>query len=281
MGTGEPLKAQQRDQWSAAASAWERNDAWLEEHLGVLSRKLCDDAKISAGQQVLDLACGAGEPSSIAAARVGPTGRVVATDLSPDMVAATRRKHQRLGFDHVEVREMDAENIAFPDGTFDVVTCRFGLMFCPDPARAAAEILRVLKPGGKLSAAVWDEPARNPFFTAVGQVIAKYVPAPPPDPKAPGVFRLAPPGELAGILKGAGFKDVRVEPMPLTFSYRSPEAYWELQSQLAAPLRAAVATLPPDKLAELREAVLGVARANVVDGLVRFKGTPLVALATR
>ena len=196
MATAEELTKQQRAQWSAAAAGWERRDGWFEQQSQDLSGWLCDAAGIGPGMRTLDVACGAGEPAATAARRVAPGGRVTAIDLSPDMVAVTRRKVVRLGLDHVEAQEMDVQALSFADDTFDAATCRFGLMFCPDPVRGAAEIRRVLKPGARFATAVWDVPARNPFFTSIAGVLAEFVPMPPPDPSAPGVFRLAPPGEL-------------------------------------------------------------------------------------
>ncbi len=157
---------------------------------------ICDAAGMRPGHVVLDVACGAGQPSTTAAQRVRPDGRVIATDLSPQMADVTRRKAQRLGLDNLDVREMDAQALAFNDASFDTATCRFGLMFCPDPVRAASEVRRVLRPGARFALAVWDVPEKNPFLTSLAAVVSQFVPMPPPDPTAPGVFRLAPPGEL-------------------------------------------------------------------------------------
>ena len=186
-----------------------------------------------------------GQPAATAAQRVTPGGRVTAIDLSPDMVAITRRKTQRLGLGNLEAQEMDVQALTFKDDTFDAATCRFGLMFCPDPVRGASEIRRVLKPKARFATAVWDVPAKNPFFTSIAGVLAEFVPMPPPDPTAPSVFRLAPPGELERVLRAAGFSDVRVEARPLVLSYPSLEKYWEIQTDLAAPLKAARPTRSP------------------------------------
>ena len=274
-------RAQQKEMWSASSPAWEHCDAWLERNLTPIAAWLVEAAAIAPGQRVLDLASGTGHPATTVAERVGPTGHVVATDLSPQMVAATRRTIERRGLTNMQVMEMDAEQLAFPDGGFDAVTCRFGLMFCPTPARAAAEIHRVLRPGGRVALCVWDEPARNPFFTAIAKLAGQFVPMPPPDPTAPGVFRLAPPGALAEVLTGAGLKDVRVESVPITFAYASPDEYWDVQSQLAAPIKTAISTLPPETVAELKAAVLALARENMVGSEVRFAATPLCATAAR
>ncbi|MBS1123865.1 MAG: Methyltransferase [Deltaproteobacteria bacterium] len=279
--TADQQKRQQRDQWSAAATAWERNEVWLVEQMAPVTRWMCDAAKVGPGSKVLDLACGIGEPAMTIAARVTPGGHVTATDLSSKMVAAAQRRAGRLGLD-LEIRTMDAERIEFPNASFDAVTCRFGLMFCPDPVAATMEIHRVLKPGGRFAVAVWDLPEKNPIVTAIGSVVGKLVPEmQAADPRAPGPFRLAPPGELATVLRGAGFTDVQVESMPVTVRFESPEAYWDVQSQIVAPLKAALATLPPEQVAKLREAVLEVAKAHLVEGEVQFVATPLVATGSR
>jgi len=119
MATLEQQKAQQREQWSSAAPGWAKYGGWLERQLGVLSQRLLDAASVKAGARLLDLACGSGEPA-LSAARRG--ARVLATDLSPQMVEATRRRAAREGVE-LEVRVMDLEEIELPDASFDVVTC--------------------------------------------------------------------------------------------------------------------------------------------------------------
>jgi enediyne biosynthesis protein CalE5 len=281
MPTADELTAQQRNQWSAAASGWERWGDWFEQNSGDLASWLCDAAGIRPGHRVLDLACGAGALVPLESARVGQEGRVTATDLSPDMVAVTKRKRHRLGLNNVDVQEMDAQALTFADATFDAATCRFGLMFCPDPVRAASEIRRVLRPGGRFALAVWDVPAKNPFFTSLAGALAQFVPPPPPDPTAPGIFRLAPPGELDRVLSAAGFSAISVEPRPIVMSYASLEEYWQIQTDIAAPLRAAIASLDPGRVAELKARVFDEAATHLDGGSVRFAAVPLCASATR
>jgi enediyne biosynthesis protein CalE5 len=279
--TADEITKQQKAQWSAAAAGWERSADWFDRNSGDLAGWLCDAAGLKAGDMVLDLACGAGQPSATAAGRVRPNGRVTATDLSPEMVAVTARKAQRLGLDNLEALEMDMQALTFPDASFDAATCRFGLMFCPDPVKAASEIRRVLKPGARFATAVWDVPARNPFFTAISSVLGEFVPMPPPDPTAPGVFRLAPPGELERVLKAGGFSNVAVEARPILMTYASLDEYWRIQTDLAAPLRSALAALSADKVAELK-AKLFEALAPHRDGeTVKLAAVPLCASAVR
>ena len=281
MPTADELTNQQKAQWSAAAAGWERWGDWFDRNSGNLAGWLCDAAGLKPGHRALDVACGAGQPSATAAERVRPGGRVIATDLSPDMVAVTRRTAQRLGLDNLEVQEMDAQALTFPDESFDAATCRFGLMFCPDPVKAVSEIRRVLKPGARFATAVWDVPARNPFFTAITSVLAEFVPVPPPDPTAPGVFRLAPPGELERVLKAGGFSNVAVEARPITLTYGSLDEYWAIQTALAAPLRTALASLSAEKIAELKAKVFEALTPHLEGETVRLAAVPLCASAAK
>jgi SAM-dependent methyltransferase len=280
MPTPEEIVTQQRAQWSAAALGWERWGDWFDRNSGNLAGWLCDAAGMKPGQSVLDLACGSGQPSSTAAERVRPGGRVVATDLSPDMVAVTKRKAQKLGLDNLEAREMDMQALAFADASFDAATCRFGLMFCPDPVKTVSEIRRVLKPGSRFATAVWDVPAKNPFFTSITGVLGEFVPLPPPDPSAPGVFRLAPPGELERVLKAGGFSSVTVEARPITLVYESLEEYWQIMTDIAAPLRAALASLRADQIEQLKAKLFEGLKPYLDGKAVKLAAVPLCASAT-
>lgn len=281
MPTANEITQQQRAQWSAAALGWERWGDWFDRNSGNLAGWLCDAAGMKPGDTVLDLACGSGQPSATAAQRVRPGGRVVATDLSPGMVAVTARKAHTLGLDNLEAREMDMQALAFPDATFDAATCRFGMMFCPDPVKAASEIRRVLKPGARFATAVWDLPAKNPFFTATTGVLGEFVPLPPPDPAAPGVFRLAPPGELQRVLEAGGFSGIAVESRPMTLTYASREEYWQIQTDLAAPLRAAIASLSAEKVEQLKARVFETLARYADGSTFTLAAVPLCASAVR
>jgi ubiquinone/menaquinone biosynthesis C-methylase UbiE len=281
MPTSDEVLLQQKAQWSAAASGWERWDDWLQDTMRDLTDWLCRAAKLGAGQQVLDVACGSGHPAATAAALVQPGGRVTAVDLSPDMVAITQRKARRLGLDNLDAREMNAQALAFPDGSFDGATSRFGLMLCPDPVRAMSEVRRVLRPGGRFALAVWDIPAKNPFFTSMAAIVSQFVPMPPPDPTSPGVFRLAPPGELERVLRAAGFSDVVVESRPMKMWYESREAYWQIQTDLAAPLKGALTALAPAEVARLKSTLFDALGPFIEGQGVRIGATALCAAAAK
>jgi enediyne biosynthesis protein CalE5 len=176
---------------------------------------------------------------------------------------------------------MNAQALTFPDHAFDAVTSRFGIMFCPDPVRALPEMRRVLRPGGRVALAVWDVPTKNPFFTLMGAVVSQFVPMPPPDPMAPGLFRLAPPGALETVLRAAGFSSIFVESRAMTLAYESPEAYWQVQADLAAPLKAALATLGPAEVERLKSALFEALGPFIEGDAVRMGAAALCASAVK
>jgi SAM-dependent methyltransferase len=281
MPTAEEWNERQRTQWTSAAAAWERRTDWFDANARDLTAWLCEAAQLAPGRSVLDVACGTGQPSFAAAEAVFPGGWVVATDIAPGMIEVASRKGRALGLQGIEFRVMDAQSLDFPSATFDAATSRFGLMFCPHPAKAMAELHRVLKPGGRLAISAWDVPAKNPFFTSIVKPIEPYMPPSPPDPDAPGVFRLAPPGLVERMLRAAGFEEVAVFSRSMTFEYASSDAYWEIQTDIAAPLKAAVSKLGPAEVGRLKTQVFSAIAPYVHDGRVRMPAAVLCVTAQK
>jgi SAM-dependent methyltransferase len=280
MATNAELKEQQRRQWSGNAPGWDAMHDRLERETAGVTAWLCREAGLAPGMHVLDLACGSGHPALDAARMVAPGGRVVATDLVPEMVEATKRRAQTAGLDNLEARVMDAEAMDYPDATFDAVTCRFGIMFCPQTDRAVREVRRVLKPGGRFAMSAWDEPEQSPAFTVVGEALSRFGrPQPPVDFDVPGVYQLAPPGKLQRLLEGAGFEAVRVESLPMVWEFDSIEPLWERQAA-RGPLRTVVEQSSSGEIDRLKE-VLGVVEPYLQDGVIRLPVTPLCAVATK
>jgi SAM-dependent methyltransferase len=262
-------------------SGWEKWHDWQAQLMQPVTDWYLRATGARRGQTMLDVACGSGLPALALAERVGEAGQVVAIDTSASMLRAARRKAEMLGLRNLETREANAAAIGAADAVFDAVTCKDGLMFCSDVVAAVREMRRVLKPGGRYAFSVWAEPEANPCFTTLfGTLIdVLYMPAPPPD--AAGPFRLAAPGELERVARAAGFTDVSVERVAITWTFASVAQHWEIFSETAGPLERAVATLPGVELARLKQKLAeAIAPFATADGL-RFPGVALCAAGSR
>jgi SAM-dependent methyltransferase len=233
------------------AAAWERHRSLLFEGQRQVSEWILDHLDPQPGQTILELTAGPGETGFLSAERVGPTGRLISSDLNEGMVAAARRGAEARGLTNVDFRVIDAAAIDLPDDSVDGVQSRFGLMLVPQRDRAFAECRRVLRPGGRLAYAVWGAMDRNPWLTQLVGAVLQHGHAPPGDPLGEGgVFSLAHPDFNRDVLAGAGFTDVVVEEIPGTMRYGSLDEYWSVQTEIIRALpdeeqEAIKATLAP------------------------------------
>jgi SAM-dependent methyltransferase len=278
------LKDQQRAGWSAQAQQWYAQLDVTERQWGPISDGLLKLARVGPGDRVLDLACGIGDPAIAAALLAGPTGRVIATDISPDMLAFAAQRAAAAGLSNLDTHEMDAEDIDLPDGSVDVVLCRLGLMFLPNLDKAIAGVHRVLVPGGRFAAAMPWRPKNQPLPRLVGAMTEALdlPPQPPAEPGRPGIFSLADASFICTAMEDAGFNAIRVVPYTLRHDYRSPAEWIDAVLALNAPLRQMLAGVPAERLQEGRNAAMEAAKAyQQADGHVRFPAYGYYAEATR
>jgi ubiquinone/menaquinone biosynthesis C-methylase UbiE len=192
--------------------------AWRKWHLQIAAftrgatEAILEAARLRPGMRVLDLACGVGDPALSIAEEVVPSGHVTASDLGPGMMSLAEELARKKGLTNIEFREANAESLPFADASYDVITCRFGIMFFPDLPKALRECLRVLKPGGRAAFVAWGKMAQ-PFFTTTAGILLKHLPAPPPppDPDAPSLFMFGERDRLRRALEAAGFSNVHEE----------------------------------------------------------------------
>jgi SAM-dependent methyltransferase len=262
----DPLRYKEttREQWQTAAEAWHRWTPAIQNWLGPATERMLDLADLGAGDRVLDVAAGAGEPAITAAKRVGASGSVVATDIAPNILEYAAHVAAAQGLAHFSTEVMDGENLTFPDGIFDVVTSRVGLIYFPDQQRALSEIHRVLAPGGRIAAMVYAPAETNPFFSIPVGIIRRRAQLPPPAPGMPGPFSLGGDGVLAETFRRAGFRDVVTE-------------------RVAAPLRLASAAecvqFEQESFGALHQMMSGLSEAEraetwdeIADALHQFDG---------
>ena len=274
------FKAAQRKHWNAVATGWAAHSDWTEQNFAPLTQWLQTSGCWRSGSRVLDVACGSGYPAIAAAMAIGSLGRVVATDISSEMLAVSLRRAHRAGIDNVEFIEADAEKLQFDNDSFDAVTNTYGLMFCPDLERAVREMRRVLRPGGRAAIVVWDEPRNNPFFEVIFTAAAPLLALAPLESGVPGPFRLASPEQLAALLRGADLLDVAIQSLPMTFESESIDDYIRMFGDLA--LKGQMARLSAADRVRLRAAVAEVAQPHVDGhGGLRLQTTSLCATARK
>jgi enediyne biosynthesis protein CalE5 len=252
----EQFKAQQRQMWDKVAAGWQAWWQTFERGAQKVSDKLVELAEIKSGDRVLDIATGIGEPAVTAAKRVKPNGKVIATDISSQMIAIAKSRAKSLGLDGImEFRESDGEKLDFPASTFNAILSRWGLMFLPNLPTALASIRQLLVPGGKLAAAVWSSPSKVPLLDLAFSTVRKQINAPTPPPGTPGPFALANSEALKQLFSQAGFKDIRVQPLDITFDFDSAESYTRFQQQITAPIQAMLATQTEERRKQVWDAV--------------------------
>jgi ubiquinone/menaquinone biosynthesis C-methylase UbiE len=160
------FKTDQRQGWNSVAQGWKEWWQPIERGAQKLSRQLVELAEIKPGQRVLDIATGIGEPAMTAANVVGASGRVLATDISGQMLAVAKQRSTSLGLENIiEFRENDAENLDLLNLSFDAALCRWGLMLMPNLYTAISKIHNSLKSGGRFAAAVWADAPKVPIIS--------------------------------------------------------------------------------------------------------------------
>lgn len=235
-------KATTREQWDTAAQAWHNWAPTLQEWLGPATDIMLDMAGVKPATRVLDVAAGAGGQTLDAAKRVGPSGSVLATDISSKILDFAQQNALSKGYNNISTRVLDGENLDVEAGSFDAAISRVGLIYFPDQQKALTGIRKVLKPGGRLGAIVYSTAERNQFFSIPVSIIRRRANLPPPAPGQPGPFSLGGDGVLRAALSRAGFADIEERKVAAPLKMRSAaeclrfekESFGALHTMLAA-----------------------------------------------
>jgi SAM-dependent methyltransferase len=248
------------------AEAWRQMRAQDGGVFAAATERMLDLAGVGTGDRILDVAAGTGEQTLAAARRVGPTGSVLATDISASMLAVAADVLRQEGWSNVETLVADAQRLDLPPDSFDAAISRFGVMLIPSHQEALSAIHRALEPGGKLAAMVWSTAERNPFLALpLGILQARGLLPPEPGKPAAGPFALGTPDALATEFRQAGFRDVAIEPVAIRWRFPSVAAtldYYRLN----------VATLRRETADRLASAAGAQVFAEIEQALDRFRG---------
>jgi ubiquinone/menaquinone biosynthesis C-methylase UbiE len=268
--------------WQESAKYWAQHRDTIHVMFAPLTQVLIETAQIREGQNVLDVAGGAGDPSLTIAELVGPAGHVTYTDAVAQMVETARGEASRRGISSIEFHQCVADALPFPENSFDVVVSRLGVMLFPDPLAAVREMLRVLKPNGRLAFAVWHQSELNPFCYVVSNVIDQYIKSAPTGPDEPGAFRFAEPGKLPAVMKQAGAVDVE----DFVFSFNiaapiSPLQFWLMRSQTSDTLRQKLAQLSSDEQAVVTAKIKHGVKEFFPDDKMQFPARMIIATAKK
>jgi len=258
-------------EWRDTAPFWARHRATIRAMFAPVTRALIEHVQIAEGQNVLDVAGGAGEPSLTIAEAVGETGLITCTDPIKEMIEAAQAEAVNRGITNIRFRECTADSLPFADEAFDAVVCRLGAMFFPDPVASCREMLRVTKTGRILGLAVWGKSNLNPFCYAVTDVMSRHVETPAADPDAPGAFRFAELGKLVEVMTQAGAR--RIEERVFEFQIEAPISaaeFWAMRSQTSATLREKLLKLSEKEQSQIGAEVQEVVREFFPNNEMKF-----------
>ena len=268
------LKKREARNWDRVSAGWARWWQVFERAAQPVSDRLVELAGLAPGDVALDIATGLGEPAITAALRVGPRGRIIATDCAPAMLREAATRADAMGLTNIEFREMDAQTPDFGEASFDAILCRWGLMFVPDLDEALRRLLQLLRSRSRLATATWGARDEVPLLQTSTSVLAEKAPLPNGPNSHLNAFRLSEQGVLEDVMRRAGFVDIVREEMRIAFEFASAEDYTRFRRDMTNTDATLAEHHPPDVVATAWQAVTEAARAYANgDGRIRLINT--------
>jgi ubiquinone/menaquinone biosynthesis C-methylase UbiE len=252
------------DQWNASADGWARWAARAVDYLVPATETMLDLGAVTPGSHVLDVGCGSGEQTVLAARRVGEAGQVLAIDIAAPMIAATETTVAAAGLTNVSTHVCTAEALVGTAGPFDAAFSRLVLMLIPDPISTARAVHAMLRPGGRFVALVPGDRAKTGFSAIALDILARHGGKTNWEDRPGSIRSLVEPDRLAGVLRDAGFSDITVSTAQTVMRMESAAAMTRMIRDAYAFYKALIADIPTDR----QEA----AWTEVEQALTRFQG---------
>jgi len=223
--------------WDDAAQGWNQHSGLIRAWLEPATTAMLDALRLAPGQRVLDLAAGAGDQTLDIAGRVGPTGQVLAVDISAAILRLAAEKVGAAGLSQVRFAQADAQALGPEVNGFDAVVCRLGLMFCQQPLLALRQVHAALAAGGRFAALVFAGPAQNPCITTTMAIAQRHAGVAAGNPATPGgLLSLGNPQLLHTLLAQAGFGEIDVLVLSAPFSAARCEDYVAFVRSAGSPV---------------------------------------------
>ncbi len=233
------IREQQKEIWNKFSPGWKKWDDFTMNFLKPMGDAIIVELDIKEDDQVLDVACGTGEPG-LTIATLATKGKVVGTDLASQMLEIAKENAGNKHILNYETRACDVCELPFSENAFNKISCRMGFMFFPDMQIASDEMYRVLKAGGKMATSVWGASGKNLWITNTLGVINKNMNLQPPPPGAPGMFRCAGDGLIRSLMEKSGFKNIKEQEVNGKLVYKDFEHMWQMMNEVVAPVVAAL-----------------------------------------
>jgi ubiquinone/menaquinone biosynthesis C-methylase UbiE len=248
------IREQQKEIWNRSSPGWKKWDDLTMDFLKPMADEIINLLKPGGTDLVLDVASGTGEPGLTIASMLRG-GKVVATDLAEGMLEVAKENAARRGINNFDTIACDVCELPFPDNSFDAISCRLGFMFFPDMLLAAKEMVRVLKPGGRIAVTVWNGPERNLWASSILGIISKNMQLTPPPPGSPGLFRCAKSGLIADLFGQVGLRNISETEVKGKLNIGNRKVYWNYMTEVVAPVISALRNADCEMKVKIRSEV--------------------------
>ena len=269
------ISEQQKALWNKSSPGWKKWSDMNMDFLKPFGDEIIRHLDLKDADVVLDVAAGTGEPG-LTIATMLKSGKVIITDLADEMLVIAYENAARAGIKNVEFSACDVSELPFEDDSFDAISCRLGFMFFPDMLLAAREMVRVLKPGGKIATSVWGTPDKNFWFAGTMDVIKKHMDIPLPAPESPGIFRCAKEGMMAELFAQAGLKNIEQAEISGKLNVRTTETYWNFMTEVVGPVVSALGQVDSESKERIRAELCQVVQHKYPSGNLMMEGSALI-----